>query len=405
MQRRQPTADMTGKSAAGGRSAWRSAWITSSIVARMLALVGSAVYAYAVYAPWLTASVRFPQDGGIGLPPLPTLSGSRAVELLPTSRLPDAIFGFSLLSVLGLLLAPCLWASAGSALGRVARWAFALWVALAALVAGLLAWTLFLDSSWLRFYGVTATDRTPSWGLFLTVLALVALAVAAVALLRERSPDAPETTAPDPWTRAAIAGAALLSLGALAWGVGFLALPWVSTGCTTAPLTLNHFAFGSCAGLDAGDVLGYVPQPGLSSVAAALANPVLAVYVLLTSGTLVALGVVAHAAWLRRLPVPLVQRWIAVWLAAASVVAAFAVSGVAVVMAARPNISSAAASEVWHADMGLLFSLLGLILAWVGLALLGIPGGVRPSGAGLAGRAGAQPGRGGEGAGVSSARG
>jgi hypothetical protein len=241
------------------------------------------------------------------------------------------------------------------------------------LLSGLIAWVLLTANSLPYLPTSTITDRAPGWGLPLATLALLALVGCCVVLLRERdavASVAPEAATPVGYMPAALAGAALVSIGALLWGVGFFALSWASTGCATAPLSLNHVTVDACSALDAGDVLAYEPLPGPAFVANPLANSTLAIYELLLGGGLIVLVVIWQAVTLRRQVSHVGLRWVAVWLAAASLVAALAVRGVALVIALRPNVSSAGAVGVWHADMGLLFGVLGLILAWVGLALL-----------------------------------
>jgi hypothetical protein len=62
--------------------------------------------------------------------------------------------------------------------------------------------------------------------------------------------------------------------------------------------------------------------------------------------------------------------WVAMWLGASSLAAAVTTRGVSVVLAVRPRVSSSAIIGVWQADMGLLVCVLGLVIGWLGLALL-----------------------------------
>jgi hypothetical protein len=247
-----------------------------------------------------------------------------------------------------------------------------------AMVAGVAA--LVVDLSRRRAIGPVETGRAPGWGLLVAILALAAIGFAAVALLRERTPPATSATttpaAPDirravgGWGLGGIAGAALISLGVTLWALGFLALPWATVGCDTVPLTVNHFILGACAGLDAGDVLGYLPQPWPpTAFDATFASPALGLYELLAGGGVLVLGAIWRGAWRMRLS-SAARVWVAVWLGASSLAAAITMRGVSVVLAVRPRVSSSAITAVWRADMGLLVCVLGLVIGWLGLALL-----------------------------------
>jgi hypothetical protein len=90
-----------------------------------------------------------------------------------------------------------------------------------------------------------------------------------------------------PRSRLEAAGASVVTVGALLWGLGFVALPWATTSCASVTLSLNHYISGACTRLDAGDALS--TSLGLANQVTVSASPseiALLAYGLLVGGAL-----------------------------------------------------------------------------------------------------------------------
>ena len=165
-------------------------------------------------------------------------------------------------------------------------------------------------------------------------------------------------------THAAWLGLGLLTPGILLWGLGFMAIPWATVNCPTVPLTINHFVSGQCASLDSGDALSYLAARDLPRDAWNVAGGIYPLYGLLVGG-----GVLLLLALWRTTPSRIVCAWATLWLLGASAIAYLSYRGVGVILTANP-VLSAQARGTWVGSSGVTTTLLGLLLAWLGIIAL-----------------------------------
>jgi hypothetical protein len=103
-----------------------------------------------------------------------------------------------------------------------------------------------------------------------------------------------------------------LTLGVILWALGFYALPWATVGACGDGIIIsfNHFASGSCAGVDFGDALAQMRNtgPGILEFLAQ-PDPLIVAY-----STLLGWAILMVArSWRRALP-PEHVGWMALWI-------------------------------------------------------------------------------------------
>lgn len=351
------------------------------LVARALASVGGALFVVGAWVPWLAMDLRFDRDGptwhqqvngGGGLLGFLQLVGYVGLNL-PTRLLYLLSFTWGAVTLLGVLLCPLLWQRLSPRGTRLAIAAYSGWVVFATIAATVAANALMRLVSGAR--GPFA-PRVVGWhadrGFWLAALGLLCAWAAATMLQGEprRSMGMRRATPGSvaPRTRPQLAGAGVLSVGALAWGVGFVALPWAMTRCASVSLSLNHYTNGSCAALDAGDALAttfinHVPLAATTATTTPDTYALLA-YGLLTGGALL----VVAGAW-RRAPTRALCAWLTTWFALADGAVLVALRGVVIIRRTAPILSSDSAGA-WAVGPGVFVCLVGLLLVACGLAAL-----------------------------------
>ncbi len=170
-------------------------------------------------------------------------------------------------------------------------------------------------------------------------------------------------------------GAGVATAGIFVWIAGFFALPWVIQGCDAPHFSLSTFVTGSCAGLDASDVMIRAPLaqalslrawygPGLDFTvwqALRLLWTTDALYLLLVIAACWALlRLWAGAGGARR------YGWSLAWLLVAGLVAALAFQGSQSDLR-DPLILSNTIPGAWVYGPGLTAAFAGLTLAAIGL--------------------------------------
>jgi hypothetical protein len=279
-------------------------------------------------------------------------------------------FSWGAITVVELLLCSVLWQRMSARWVRVSGWVYLGWALLATVAATIAANTLVrevyeptLDAS------VIVLGWQTAWGFWLTALGLaagwVAVGLLRGEMLRGQGEISPLGRTQAPRARLKIAGAAVVTAGALVWALGFVALPWATTNCATVTLSLNHYVNGTCAGLDAGDVLG--TSLGLANHLAVSASPseiALLAYGLLAGGALL----VVIGSWRRRSAWTLCA-WLTAWLVVAGVAALVALRGVGIIVRTVPTLSTASRGA-WVPGLGVYVRLLGLLLVAGGFVAL-----------------------------------
>jgi hypothetical protein len=359
--------------------AMRASWA----LPRLLAACASLVVSFAVWSPWLVATLQPAPDapsrsfyldatGGIPLA-LMLISGPGTNPGAPISMYPRATFVINValivVSALGILLAPLLWQRTRTRALRLALIAYGLWLVTAAVVPlGLEAASVV---ALVRLYhqagrAAVGTTYSPGFGLLLLLAGLVLGWIALVLLARQRdpTPDATSTALVPTRQSSRWAGLALVSAGLAVWGVGFLAVPWAQVNCSAVPVTFNHFVEGACAGLDAGDALSALVA---SRVAQSVWDWYGGIYALY--GVLIGGGLLALVALWRRWSSLSTRIWLVIWLATATVVSALSYRGVSHIAAEAP-VLSVSATGAWRGATGIPMAWLGLFLAWLGLVAL-----------------------------------
>jgi MFS family permease len=350
---------------AAARPRWRIAMSPNGIAA------GSALlWLYAAWAPWVVVSGSLLQRTPIVVPlpyaDPPALAGLTGAHGLASALQPGT---WGALTPLGLLICPWLWWPRARA---VAASAFALWVAICTVLATVAAVALLglLPANRLHLVPPGTDDALLDFGLLLALIALAAAWWASIALLtstrrvlrehgrRAPSPDEhPAGEAPRPPERTWMAanGPGIFTGGVVIWAAGYLFMPWALAPCGGAGV------FAICSGVSAQGAMEVAAAP-----AAWLLDPLVFVYavpVLLIGGTLLAVIGVYRAGLSGRLCV-----WMALWLALATATVALGLAGTAQVAA---HGGSGATSDLSAYPAGVVATL-GLVIAWIGEALLGI---------------------------------
>ena len=342
--------------------------------ARLLALLGAALFAYGSWAPWalvrgqtgLSPESRtyrlFLAPESIGAPPLSLIFSVRAAFIV-----------WSVLSVLGVLLCPLAWVPAPRVLVRFASPAFGVWALLMSLVT--LASAHVLSPVFAATFPVPSTvalnlgrndtvhlyivSRATRYGLWLALIAVV-LCLGAMTLWITGGTGKPSETSSagsyavtkPRWCQ--LSGSLVLTLSIVAWGVGFLVMPWDVLRCPSAGIG-NRACLEGVRTLAANVVL----STGLERIAVDPVAAQIAIPALLGGGALLVLA----AIWQRDLGFT-VLAWVAVWLVSAAGVAAVGYQGLNVQSA------SSAGSSV---SPGYVVTAASLFAGWIGLILLAMP--------------------------------
>src|SRR5258708_32082143 len=236
---------------------------------------GALLFAIAAWSPWVAVAVT--SAGVADRPPSFTLYLDPAAIAAPPLDVlfgrPGALFVWSALTVLGILMQPLLWQGAGW-VRRTALAVFALWLAVTITVSVISATSLaqYLGSG-STAGGVPrhltllpteqpfdALDGQLGVGMPLAVGALALAVWGLVALFADDRRAGMETASAEPLgarVRRHIPGAGMLTAGVLLWEGGTLAFPWATVNCNPVPLF-----FGSCPGLPvSAPVRPGTPQP------------------------------------------------------------------------------------------------------------------------------------------------
>jgi hypothetical protein len=351
----------------------RPARTASWALSRLLATLGAILFAYAAWIPW--ELVTFRPDAGGQAPSLQvavSLSAATTYRLATITDAQAAVFLTSLLTVLGILLAPLLWRRSDSLLGAIATHLLGIWLLFVTVLA---IQTRVVDTAVLRglyqpaVSGILGVQYQYQAGFWLAVAALALLWIGIALLLFS------EWRMHAFWhgwpglegdrSRAAIPGTALLVLGLLIWAYGFLFTAWVTFNCSTEPLF-----FGTCRGMDANGVMsGVLGQPQVARGPLLLAvDPGVARYaisLLLGGGALLVL----LGAWQRGTSRTYCL-WATLWLLTAVGLGVFAYYGVTLLTAPGAQLPEGVtrvggAIGIPATFIGLALVLIGLIAFWI----------------------------------------
>lgn len=318
-----------------------------------LAALGALLYLVTAWTPWVEVT-------GTGA------DGQVRTYLLGPGDVANRLgsFGWSALSIAGVLLLPLVLRRPRALLSLLGLLGYGLWTLLAiltepSLLAGVrLGGTVHLDPSFIA--GSLTLTAEPHYSFAYDLhLASLALAVAGVVLLcvgafRARRAGGPEHLAL-PHVSLRLPGMGLLTGALVLWLIGVFVFPWATVGCGGLPLVSAQ-----CVGLPFGAALRY----GLAG--STLVDPLLALY---AAGLLLAGGAVLIliGIWWGRISGRLCA-WIALWLAAATLLAALADAGVGTVVSAQGG--DGLPTGAWSGDTGIAVTFIALVLGWIALIYL-----------------------------------
>jgi len=369
--------DDTAPLAANPSAASKGERVSSGRLVRLLATVGAMVFAYVMWVPW--AILNLAQGDRLLARAYIDPNG---LVLLGIVRLGDngqSLFLFAAFSMLGLLLAPLLWRPADSLLGAIATHLFGLWVIFATV---LVIFTFFLPPSALNTLAQSLRPNEAATvsldfgvGYWVAVAALVAMWIAVVGLLigewrRHAFWHLPGNDEDRPRALLQLPGASVLNLGLIIWAFGFLSTGWAAVNCSQTPLLL-----GSCQGIPASSALyAGIAQAANGVVVGSANDPSMLLYLdpnIAQNAIGILLGVGAAmifaGVWLRAVTRTFCA-WTTLWLVAAVALVGLAYSGVGAIIAQPTHYGLAAGS--WTAQGGVFITLIGLIIALIGLATL-----------------------------------
>ncbi len=374
------TQDDTAPIVANPSSASKGERASSGRLVRLLATVGALVFAYAAWLPWAIVVTNIGDRATFPLLVDPNIAIIERFfnfgDIIPS---PFAVAAFSML---GLLLAPLLWRPADSLLGAIATHTFGLWLIFATVF--VVAFGLSPLASGKPFESTQASGQDLAifsytghlaLGFWVVVVALVAMWIAVIGLLigewrRHAFWHLPGNDEDRPRTLLQLPGASVLNLGLIIWAFGFLSAGWAAVNCTQTPLLL-----GSCKGIPASSALfaGLVQASGNVAVTSAtdpnmllFLDPTIAQNAI---GILLGIGaaMIFVGVWLRAVTRTFCV-WTTLWLVAAVALVGLAYSGVGAIIAHPTRVGVAAGN--WTAQGGVFITLIGLIIALIGLATL-----------------------------------
>lgn len=343
---------------AGGSDAARQRRERLALIGRILATAGAVLLAVGAWIPWRVVSGY-------------TFVGDQRQDYTLTLSPGDVegVFGsfaWSALTVVVLLALPLVWWRSQSLITSAALRLNALLV----VVSGIAAQSGFSFGGYVRLVPeLNPRDleilRYGPWlvGFWTTLLGVVLLISSAILSIFARSGRSQEmrqggstpgarVTRP----RAALPGASALTIGMALWAASTFVMPWASVNCNITPLF-----WGTCTGLSYTSVLRF----GIADATTAV-DPLVAHYavgLLLGGGAAMLLA----GLWWRARSVAFCG-WATLWLALAAVFAWLADNGVGVVVEKHETLGLPAGT--WTGENAVLVTLLGFILALVGLGYL-----------------------------------
>ncbi len=367
--------DDTAPIAANPTAASKVERASSGRLVRLLATVGALVFAYAAWLPWAIVVTNIGDRATFPL--LVDPNNAIIAEYFKIGDITPSPFVVAAFSMLGLLLAPLLWRQADSLLGAIATHTFGLWLIFATVfvvafgISPLVSGTPQPNTGG----GILTTTGHLALGFWVVVVALVAMWIAVIGLLigewrRHAFWHLPGNDEDRPRTLLQLPGASVLNLGLIVWAFGFFSMGWAAVNCTQTPLLL-----GSCKGIPASSALfaGLVQASGNIAVTSAtdpnmllFLDPTIAQNAI---GILLGVGaaMIFVGVWLRAVTRTFCV-WTTLWLVAAVALVGLAYSGVGAIIAHPTRVGVAAGS--WTAQGGVFITLIGLIIALIGLATL-----------------------------------
>jgi hypothetical protein len=259
---------------------------------------------------------------------------------------------------------------------RLTHWSLLLWIALtmltlAAAYLALLRIATTLANGVGVYNSVTLAGLLP--GVVVTPLGL-ALCLVALVLLRTKASEERKIGSATParqawWVTFARVSAGVVTLGAVIWALGLYALSWATTAsCEGITISFNHFAHGSCAGLDFADALARRGDTG-SGIFEFLAQwyPLLVIY-----STLLGWAILMIVRSWRRLLPPEHVGWMALWILVTGALSLAALDGVSAIREHGHQLTAESSGKAWMTGPGVEVSLGGLILITAGVLCLGI---------------------------------
>jgi hypothetical protein len=333
-------------------------WLT----ARVLATAGAVLFAVGAWMPWFTVTGHATVNG---------LALDFHNDFSPGAiGGPLGFFGWSGLTVAGVLLLPLLWSRSQPAWQFIGNIGFFAWAGLILLV-GNYAF-LFTKQSTLTFVSDTGLSQSQIIALdplaepqrlsgFVLGEIAIGISVLAVLLifigpLPQRGQGASVDTPAPLRARFRIPGMGILTTGIVLWALGTLVLPWASVGCPSVVLLAAQ-----CSGLNYSGVL----RLGISSVATAF-DPLAAIYAI---PTLLAVGalLILLATWWGRIG-PAFCLWVTLWLAAAALFTILATAGVRYTIANAARLGLPAGA--WQPDSGGTLTVVALAVVAVATGVL-----------------------------------
>jgi hypothetical protein len=348
---------------------------SSGRLVRLLATVGALVFAYAAWLPWAILVTNL-GDRAVA-PRLVDPDIAFTTGLVQLGSFAPNAFEVAAFSMLGLLLAPLLWRPADSLLGAIATHTFGLWLIFATVfvvafgISPLVSGTPQPTTG----AGVLTTTGHLALGFWVAAVALVPMWIAVLGLLisewrRHAFWHLPGNDEDRPRALLQLPGASVLNLGLIIWAFGFLSAGWAAVNCTQTPLLL-----GSCKGIPASSALfaGLVQASG-NVVVTSANDPNMLLFLdpnIAQNAIGILLGVGAAmifvGVWLRAVTRTFCI-WTTLWLVAAVALVGLAYSGVGAIIAHPTRYGLSAGS--WTAQGGVFLTLIGLIIALIGLATL-----------------------------------
>lgn len=339
---------------------------------RALATLGVVFFAAGALLPWVAVAFRFAEGAPVYYGQTLGAGGLQYFVILvsgtPSERLLEGVtWLWWAVFIAGLMFCPLFWQRLGGRVARISSALFTAWIALATIITTVAGNALVHELTPQTYapleYGRTIVQRDPQWGLAFTVLGLGLSWIAAALLRHERVP----AVAPAQVQRRArllVLGAGAVSLGAVTWALGFIALPWATVNCNALILTLNHYVSGSCGALDAGDALAYsevghaLPLSDLNGTIPTL------IYAVLAGGALF----VVLACWQRTISRSLCI-WMSSWFVLSLGAALFALRGVPIILRVHPQLGSDTVGT-WVVGQGVAVAFVGLLLVALGVGVL-----------------------------------
>ncbi|HEX5439543.1 MAG TPA: hypothetical protein VFW76_01560 [Ktedonobacterales bacterium] len=373
-----PAQDDTAPMAANPTAASKVERASSGRVVRLLATVGALVFAYAAWLPWAIVSTNIGDRAT--LPLLVDPNSAFIAGYFKIGDITPSPFVVAAFSMLGLLLAPLLWRPADSLLGAIATHAFGLWLIFATVFVIAFGISPLVSGTPQPNHGtglaaIETTTGHLALGFWVVVVALVVMWIAVIGLLigewrRHAFWHLPGNDEDRPRALLQLPGASVLNLGLIIWAFGFLSMGWAAVNCTQTPLLL-----GSCKGIPASSALfaGLVQASGGIVVTSAndpnmllFLDPAIAQNAI---GILLGVGaaMIFVGVWLRAVTRTFCV-WTTLWLVAAVALVGLAYSGVGAIIAHPRSVGMASGN--WTAQSGVFVTLIGLIIALIGLATL-----------------------------------